>query len=57
MRPIGHRSRADAIRARLSDRPTMSAEVKAAVGAAMIPGPTWNVLHLTVVDDEYRLAA
>ena len=57
MRPAGQRTQTDIIRARLPTRPTMTPEAQQAVEAAMIKRSTWNVVHLQLVDGEYRLAA
>lgn len=57
MRPAGQRSQANIIHARLSDRPTMPPDIKAALDAAMIPRSTWNVVHLQIIDGQLRLAA
>jgi len=35
----------------------MTPEAQQAVEAAMIKRSTWNVVHLQLVDGEYRLAA
>jgi hypothetical protein len=56
MRPTGQRNQTNIIRARLPKR-SVHPDARTAVEAAMIKRPTWNVVHLQVVDGELRLAS
>jgi hypothetical protein len=56
IRPTGQRTQTNIIRARLPKR-SVHPDARTAVEAAMIKQPTWNVVHLQVVDGELRLAA